>query len=229
MSEKNHTTLGVTGMTCAACSTRIEKVLNKMDGVVAQVNLTTEKAKIAYDAEQTSIDDITKKIENIGYGVLTEKVELDVFGMTCAACSTRIEKVLNKQEGVNAASVNLTTETASIEYNPGLIDLKTFIDKIKKLGYDAQLKAETKEKQTHKEKEIKNMKTKLVISALLAAPLLVTMLVHLFNMSFPDIFMNPWFQFALATPVQFIIGWQFYVGAYKNLSNGGANMDVLVA
>ncbi len=229
MSETNHTTLGVTGMTCAACSTRIEKVLNKMDGVAAQVNLTTEKATIAYDAEQTSIDDITKKIENIGYGVLTEKVELDVFGMTCAACSTRIEKVLNKQEGVNAASVNLTTETASIEYSPGLIDLKTFIDKIKKLGYDAQLKAETKEKQTHKEKEIKNMKTKLVISALLAAPLLVTMLVHLFNMSIPDIFMNPWFQFALATPVQFIIGWQFYVGAYKNLRNGGANMDVLVA
>jgi len=73
------------------------------------------------------------------------------------------------------------------------------------------------------------MKAKLIISAVLAAPLLVTMVVHLFNMNLPDIFMNPWFQFALATPVQFIIGWQFYVGAYKNLRNGGANMDVLVA
>src|SRR5690606_15911396 len=85
------------------------------------------------------------------------------------------------------------------------------------------------EKKTHKEKELQHMKTKVIISAVLSAPLLVTMLVHLFNMNVPDIFMNPWFQFALATPVQFIIGWQFYEGAYKNLRSGGANMDVLVA
>ncbi|WP_068672925.1 heavy metal translocating P-type ATPase [Oceanobacillus sp. Castelsardo] len=229
MSETNHTTLGVTGMTCAACSNRVEKVLNKMDGVKAQVNLTTEKATIDYDPEKTSVDDITKKIENVGYGVLTEKTDLDVFGMTCAACSTRIEKVLNKQDGVKLATVNLTTESASIEYNPGLIDVKSLIDKIKNTGYDAKPKAEAKEKQSYKEKQLKDMKTKLIVSAILTSPLLVTMLVHLFGMSIPDIFMNPWFQFALATPVQFIIGWQFYVGAYKNLKNGGANMDVLVA
>src|SRR5699024_5954398 len=128
-------------------------------------------------------------------------------GMTCAACSTRIEKVLNKQDGVKSANVNLTTEMASVEYNPGLVDTKGIIEKIRKLGYDAQPKAEAEEKQTHKEKEIKNMKTKLIVSAVLTAPLIVTMLVHLFNMNIPDIFMNPWFQFALATPVQFIIGW----------------------
>ncbi|TXL65061.1 copper-translocating P-type ATPase [Cerasibacillus terrae] len=229
MSETNHTTLGVTGMTCAACSNRVEKVLNKMDGVKAQVNLTTEKATIDYDPEKTSIEDISKKIENVGYGVLTEKTDLDVFGMTCAACSTRIEKVLNKQDGVKHATVNLTTESASIEYNPGLVDVKSLIDKIKNVGYDAKPKAEAKEKQTYKEKQLKNMKTKLIISVLLSAPLLLTMLVHLFGMGIPDIFMNPWFQFTLATPVQFIIGWQFYEGAYKNLRNGGANMDVLVA
>ncbi|MDL4841239.1 heavy metal translocating P-type ATPase [Aquibacillus rhizosphaerae] len=229
MSETNHTTIGITGMTCAACSTRVEKVLNKIDGVEAQVNLTTEKATVDYDSEKISIDDITKKIENIGYGVLMEKTELDIFGMTCAACSTRIEKVLNKQEGVKFATVNLTTETASVEYNPGLVDAKALIGKIKSVGYDAKPKAEAEEKQTHKEKQIKNMKMKLIISAVLSAPLLVTMFVHLFNMHIPDVFMNPWFQFALATPVQFIIGWQFYVGAYKNLRSGGANMDVLVA
>ncbi|WP_058305693.1 heavy metal translocating P-type ATPase [Gracilibacillus massiliensis] len=229
MGETNHSTLGITGMTCAACSTRVEKVLNKMDGVEAKVNLTTEKATVDYDSDKASMEDITNKIEKVGYGVLMEKAELDVFGMTCAACSTRIEKVLNKQEGVKSASVNLTTESASIEYNPGLVDTKAIIEKVKKLGYDAKPKAEAEEKKTHKEKEIKNMKTKLIISAVLAAPLLVTMMVHLFNMTIPAIFMNPWFQFALATPVQFLIGWQFYVGAYKNLRNGGANMDVLVA
>ena len=229
MSEESHATIGITGMTCAACSNRIEKVLNKMDGVEAQVNLTTEKASIHYNPEKTTIDDIIKKIENIGYGVVTEKIDLDIFGMTCAACSTRIEKVLNKQVGVRNASVNLTTESAVIEYNPGLIDVDTIIGKIKTIGYDAKRKAEAKEKQTFKEKELQRKKIKLIISAILSLPLLATMLVHLMNIEIPDLFMNPWFQFVLATPIQFIIGWQFYVGAYKNLRNGGANMDVLVA
>ncbi|WP_411955044.1 heavy metal translocating P-type ATPase [Alkalibacillus sp. S2W] len=229
MSEKEHADLTVTGMTCAACSTRVEKVLNKMDGVDAQVNLTTEKAAVDYDPEQTSMDDITNKIEKVGYGVLKEEADLDVYGMTCAACSSRIEKVLNKQNGVETASVNLTTESASIQYNPGIIDPDTLIEKIQKLGYDAAPKAEAEEKESYKEQELNKQKTKLIVSAALSAPLLLTMFVHLFNMSIPAIFMNPWFQFALATPVQFVIGWQFYVGAYKNLRNGGANMDVLVA
>nr|WP_144923267.1 heavy metal translocating P-type ATPase [Paenibacillus bovis] len=224
-----HATLGVTGMTCAACSSRVEKVLNRMDGVEAQVNLTTEKATVHYDPEKTSIEDITQKIEHIGYGVLTEKAELDVFGMTCAACSTRIEKVLNKQAGVKLATVNLSTESAAIEYNPGLLDVNGIIEKIQHLGYDAKPKVEAKEKQSYKEKELKYKKTQLIISVILSVPLLLTMLDHLLGMDLPHALMNPWFQFALATPVQFIIGWQFYLGAYKNLRNGGANMDVLVA
>src|SRR5699024_11878656 len=98
-----------------------------------------------------------------------------------------------------------------------------------KVGYEENSEADSAERQTAKAKELQHMKAKLIISAILAAPLLVTMLVHLFNMNLPDIIMNPWFQFALATPVQFIIGWQFYVGAYKNLGNGGANLDVLAS
>lgn len=229
MGEQKHITLGVTGMTCAACSNRIEKILNKMDGVSAQVNLTTEKATIDYDPSAVSVEDITNRIENLGYGVQTERLEFDVFGMTCAACSTRIEKVLNKQEGISVANVNLATESAAVEYNPSLLTEQDIITRIQKLGYDAKRKAESKEKQSQKEQQLSRMKTKLIISALLSAPLLMTMLVHLFGVEIPAIFMNPWFQFALATPVQFIIGWQFYVGAYKNLRNGGANMDVLVA
>src|SRR5699024_4701291 len=158
-----------------------------------------------------------------GYGVQTEQMELDVFGMTCAACSTRIEKVLNKQQGIERASVNLANETATLEYNPGLIEADDIIDKIKALGYDAKQRVDAEEK------ELKQMKTKVIISAFLSIPLLITMLDHLFGVRLPDIFMNPWFQFALATPVQFVIGWQFYVGAYNNLRTKSANMDVLVA
>lgn len=229
MSEQKQITLGVTGMTCAACSSRVEKVLNKMDSVEAQVNLTTEKANIHYDDQAVSVEDLTKKIEKLGYGVEMEKVELDVTGMTCAACSSRIEKVLNKQEAIKAATVNLTTENAVVEYNPGMMAVDDIIGRIQKLGYDAKPKTDKAEKATRKEKELTQMKWKLIISAIISTPLLITMLDHLFGVSLPSIFMNPWFQFALATPVQFIIGWQFYDGAYKNLRSGGANMDVLVA
>ncbi|MEY8626210.1 heavy metal translocating P-type ATPase [Staphylococcus equorum] len=229
MVEKKKTTLGITGMTCAACANRIEKNLNKINDVDATVNVTTEKATVAYNPESTTIDDLTHSIEKIGYGVLTEKAELDVIGMTCAACSNRIEKVLNRDASVEHANVNLTTENATIAYNPEMTSIDDLIKKIQKIGYDAKPKQPATEKSSQKEQELKHKRTKLIISAILAAPLLLTMFVHLFGMQIPHIFMNPWFQFALATPVQFIIGWQFYVGAYKNLRNGSANMDVLVA
>lgn len=229
MAEKKKTTLGITGMTCAACANRIEKNLNKINDVDATVNVTTEKATVAYNPESTTIDDLTHSIEKTGYGVLTEKAELDVIGMTCAACSNRIEKVLNRDAGVEHANVNLTTENATIAYNLEMTSIDDLIKKIQKIGYDAKPKQAASEKSSQKEQELKHKRNKLIISAILAAPLLLTMFVHLFGMQIPHIFMNPWFQFALATPVQFIIGWQFYVGAYKNLRNGSANMDVLVA
>ena len=228
MAEKEHVSLNISGMTCAACSNRIEKVLNRMDGVEANVNLTTEKASVDYQQDKTSLDDITNRIEGIGYGVVYEKSDLDITGMTCAACSNRIEKVLNKTDGVKSATVNLTTENAMIEYNPGVIDERDIIDRIGNLGYGAEPKQSSEDKISRKDSELKKMKWKVIIASLLSLPLLVTMLDHLFGMSLPAIFMNPWFQLAFATPVQFILGWQFYVGAYKNLKNFTANMDVLV-
>lgn len=228
MAEKERVNLNISGMTCAACSNRIEKVLNKMDGVDANVNLTTEKASVDYEKDKASVEAITKRIEDIGYGVLYEKSDLDITGMTCAACSNRIEKVLNKTDGVKSAAVNLTTENAMIEYNPEVIDEREIIDRIGNLGYGAEPKKSAADKMSHKDSELKKMKWKVIIASLLSLPLLVTMLDHLFGMSLPAIFMNPWFQLAFAAPVQFILGWQFYVGAYKNLKNFTANMDVLV-
>jgi Cu+-exporting ATPase len=229
MAGNKQVNLNITGMTCAACSSRIEKVLNRMDDVDASVNLTTEKATVEYDSENVDISDITGKIEKLGYGVEMEKAEFDITGMTCAACSNRIEKVLNKQEGVKSATVNLTTENAVIEYNPNMLTDRDLIARVEKLGYGAQPKQSAEDRVNAKDKQLNRLKMKLIISALLSLPLLVTMLDHLFGIQMPAILMNPWFQLALATPVQFIIGWQFYDGAYKNLRNGSANMDVLVA
>ncbi|RNB39129.1 cation transporter, partial [Staphylococcus aureus] len=123
-----------------------------------------------------------------------------------AACSNRIEKVLNKTSGVKQANVNLTTEQAAIDYYLSQTDVDTLIGRIQNLGYNAQPKQTEEQQASRKEKELKHKRNKLIVSAVLALPLLMTMLVHLFNMNLPHILMNPWFQLILATPIQFIIG-----------------------
>src|SRR5690625_1310252 len=220
--------LQITDMTCAASSSSDEKVLNKNESIKAEVNLATEKAIINYDTEKLSEKDLIEKIEKIGYGVKEERIEFKLTGMTCAACSSRIDKVLNKTEGISSATVNLATEIASIDYHPDLITPDEMIKKIDKLGYGAT-KRDNENNESAEERATKKMQIKLIISAILSFPLLITMLDHLFGIALPSILMNPWFQFLLATPVQFVIGWQFYEGAYKNLKTKSANMDVLVA
>ncbi|HLR65480.1 MAG TPA: heavy metal translocating P-type ATPase [Pseudogracilibacillus sp.] len=219
-------TFHIEGMTCAACSTRVEKVLNKMDDVNAKVNLATESATIAYEDDVSPID-IVNKIKKTGYDVVTDKLELTILGMTCAACSSRVDKVLNKQDGIIKASVNLTTETATIEYYPDIITEKDIMQKIEKTGYEP-VRKEKAEANDRKEEELTKMKWLLGISAILSLPLLITMLDHLLGIELPALFMNPWFQFILATPVQFIVGYRFYKGAYNVLKSKSVNMDVLV-
>ena len=159
----------------------------------------------------------------------TKTTTLDITGMTCAACSNRIEKVLNKLHGVQQATVNLTTEQALVEFYPSDLTTDEVIQRIQKLGYDAELKSDNDNQTSRKEHELKHKRTKLIISAILSAPLLFVMFVHLLPVNVPAILVNPWVQLSLPTAVQFLIGWQFYVGAFKNLRNGSANMDVLVA
>src|SRR4051794_7547545 len=224
----------ITGMTCAACATRIEKGLKKMDGVQdANVNLALEKAMVKFDPAVMNPSDITNKVKDLGYDVITDTLELEITGMTCAACSTRVEKGLNKMDGVLEANVNLALERATIEYNPTAISAKDLIKKVEDLGYGAMVKTEENEKEAvdYRQKEIEKQQGKFLFAAILSLPLLWAMAGHFSFTSFlwvPDAFMNPWVQLALATPVQFFIGKQFYVGAYKALKNKSANMDVLV-
>mgnify|MGYP001770254341 FL=1 len=232
MSEQKLVTLKVTGMTCAACSNRIEKVLNKMDGVEANVNLAMEKATVKYDPSKQSVADIQTRINKLGYGVATEKVTLDIEGMTCAACATRIEKGLNRMEGVTSATVNLATNSAVVEYNEGILSVGDILEKIKKLGYKGQIRNEEQDHAGRREELLKQKKRQLTISIILSLPLLYTMIAHMpvdLGLPLPHILMNPWFQLLLATPVQFYIGGPFYLGAYRALRNKSANMDVLVA
>lgn len=227
------TSLQITGMTCAACANRIERGLKKLEGVEeATVNLTLEKSLIVYDPSKTNVEAIRQKIRDLGYDVFTEKAEFDITGMTCAACSARIEKGLNRLQGVIKANVNLALEKASVEYNPSELTTADIIKKIESLGYGASLKEENKGNEDYREKEIQKQTRKFIFAVIFSLPLLWTMVAHFsFTSSLyvPDFLMNPWVQFALATPVQFYVGKQFYVGAYKALKNKSANMDVLVA
>lgn len=232
MSNK-HATLQLTGMTCAACANRIEKGLTKLEGVQeANVNFALERASVTYNTEQLDAKKIEEKISKLGYGVKKESVELNISGMTCAACANRIEKGISKMEGVSTAAVNFALETAHVEYAGNEVTLEDIMQKVKKLGYHAKRKEETVQHEQHDRNDfIKQQKKKLMLSAIFALPLLWTMVGHFSFTSWiwaPEFLMNPWVQLLLATPVQFYMGKQFYVGAYKALRNKSANMDVLV-
>ncbi len=226
-------TLQISGMTCTACAASIEKGIAKLDGVEqVNVNFALERTTVVYDSNKTNVGEFKEKVKDLGYEVIQEKIEFDISGMTCAACATKIEKRINKMEGVSSANVNFALETISVEYDDTQVQSSDMIAAVKKLGYELIPKQSSEEKMDHQEQQIKKQYRKFVFSAILTLPLLWTMVAHFNFLSFiylPEIFMNPWFQLVLATPVQFIVGAQFYKGAYTSLKNKSANMDVLVA
>jgi Cu+-exporting ATPase len=161
-----------------------------------------------------------------------EKTTLQITGMTCAACAARIEKGLGKLPGVSEAAVNFAMETARVTYSPVEVSVADMQARVEKLGYQAapvQVQADASERRAQ---EIRSQRKKLTVSSVLSLPLVWAMGSHFSFTSWiwmPDVLMNPWLQLALATPVQFYVGKSFYVGAYKAIRNGSANMDVLVA
>lgn len=226
----------ITGMTCAACAGRIEKGLNRLEGVDdASVNLALETSHIVYETEQLTAEDLKQKIQSLGYDVVVEQAEFDIEGMTCAACANRIEKKVNRMNGIDQGSVNFALESLQVTYHPGEISPSDIKDAVKSIGYSLTEPAEEhaeERKKDHRQVAIEKQTARFLFSMILSLPLLWAMVSHFSFTSFiwlPEAFMNPWVQLALAAPVQFIVGWPFYVGAYKALKNKSANMDVLVA
>lgn len=173
------TTLHITGMTCAACSTRVEKGLSRMEGVQqANVNLAIEQATVSYDPKTINVNALRDKVEALGYGTVSESVDLNITGMTCAACSARIEKGLSRLPGVSQANVNLALETGHIEYATGALKPSDITAKIKQMGYGAELQLTQEETKSVRERELQRKKWKWMISALLSIPLLWAMVGH---------------------------------------------------
>ena len=235
--------LSISGMSCAACASRIEKNLNQLAGIVsAAVNLATEKATVEFDDAAVTEQGIEAEIIRLGYGVIREevpannKVELALHGMSCAACAARIEKRLAKLDGITRAAVNLATERATIEFDANRIQVSEMIKAVQELGYGAERIEEVLRDRAaeQREQEIRTLRTTLIISAVLSSPLILAMILNLFPVHFwlrsgLSFLHNEYFQLIIATPIQFVIGSRFYRHAYYALRSKSANMDVLIA
>ena len=230
--------IAISGMSCAACAARVEKVLGKTQGIEkASVNFASEKASVEYLDDVVSSESIREKIKALGYGVEESqpaelnKSRIRIDGMSCAACSAKVDKMLNSLSGVTSASVNLTTGCADVHFDRSQIRLSDIIEKINSLGYKASLQEQSDGDagQERREKEIRRLRVELVASAILTAPLLLSMLLMAFHIEALSFLHNAYFQLAIATPVQFVIGFKFYRNAFHALRAKAANMDVLIA
>src|SRR5512145_1477788 len=168
--------LPLSGMTCAACAARIEKVLNRLPGVAASVNLAAERARIDLAANGSTPQQVVESIQKAGFGVPLQTLEVGIEGMTCAACATRIEKVLNRLPGVEAA-VNLASERARVRYQPGVVDAAQVVAAIERAGFVGRV-ADDRSREEEKARKLAVYRVELRrfwIAAALTLPLLAQM------------------------------------------------------
>ena len=230
-------TFAVTGMTCANCAMNIERGVKKIEGLYnATVNFAAEQVNVAFDPQKTDIGEISDKIRSLGFKVTTTKIELPIMGMSCANCAINIERALkHKVPGVTDASVNLASESASVQYIPMVTNPDEIVAAIKKAGFTAVVPEEDIDGEDveliTRNLEIKDQTRKFIVGVVFALPLFLMSMGRDFQITGEwshAVWVN-WFFLFLATPVQFYTGWDYYVGGYKSLKNGSANMDVLVA
>jgi Cu+-exporting ATPase len=219
--------VGIEGMTCASCVTRVEKALRRAPGVTgANVNLATETAAVEASADVTPaalLGAVEAAVSDAGYQVAEQSFELAVGGMTCASCAGRVEKALRNVPGVIEASVNLATERAAVRGVRGVVDVATLTAAVEKAGYEASVVSDPA--QVHASEQGPAW-WPVAVAAVLSLPLLLPMLVEPFGV---HVMPPPWVQWLLATPVQFWLGARFYRAGYKAVRAGSGNMDLLVA
>jgi Cu+-exporting ATPase len=235
MAETKHMTLPVTGMTCANCVATVERSLKKLDGVgSAVVNLSSERATVEFDPTLVGTLDLIKRVERAGYGIATGEAELVISHLADDNDARRLEKALLKLAGVLEAQVNITTEKARVRYIPTVVTQSEIRHAVAGAGFEAlEVGGETEDAEAKaREHEIAEQKRLLIIGLIFTVPLFLFSMSMDFGflpMAWMDAAWARWVMFALATPVQFYVGWQYYTGAYKALRNNSANMDVLIA
>ena len=229
--EPNQISLPIEGMSCAACSTRVERTLAKIPGITqANVNLISGSAAVSFDSEQVSPIEIADAIKKTGFSVPSRSFDLAIEGMTCSACSTRLEKVLSKLDGVYGASVNLATSNARVSVTSGTLSVSDLIVAVERAGFTGRaIETSSEALQQAARRAADRARLELIIligAALFTLPFIVQMGLMWTQLQ-PSTLPALW-QFALATPVQFIAGARFYLPAWRALKAGAGNMDLLV-
>jgi len=234
-------TLGITGMTCASCAKAVERSVRKVDGIsTANINIATEKLTVEFDDTKTDIEKIKESVIKAGYGIQENKREiiLPISGMTCASCVKAVERAIGKLEGVNEVSVNLATEKAKVVYDSSKVRISQIKDVVVKAGYSA-LDIETGEQADHererREKEVKTLWKKFILSMIFTAPLLYIAMGPMIGLPVPDMISphaNPLnfglIQLILVIP-SIIAGYRFYTVGFSRLIKREPNMDSLIA
>lgn len=251
MTETKQLVLPITGMTCANCVATVERNLKRLDGVgSAVVNLSSERATVEFDPGKLSLDAIVARVERAGYGIATGEADLVIKRLSDDNDARRLEKALMKLNGVLEAHVMVTNEKARVKYIPTIISQSEIRRTVAATGFEAVELGNVAEDAESKarEHEITEQRRLLIVGLIFTVPLFILSMSMDFGF-LPNFFydlsqkamalemgmMPPtkwwfnWLMFALAAPVQFYVGWQYYVGAYKSLRNGSANMDVLIA
>ncbi|MDF2609968.1 MAG: copper-translocating P-type ATPase [Lachnospiraceae bacterium] len=229
----------IEGMTCAACARNVEKTTKKLQGVAeSNVNFATEKLSIDFDESQISFADIQAAIEKAGYKAVndTASKSLKVEGMTCSACAKAIERVTGKMEGVTETSVNYASEKLNISYDSSKVKMSDIKKAVEKAGYKlVEEEVSQDADKERKDKEIKILWNKFIISAIFTIPLLYITMGHMMGLPLPeavDPMMNPVnfaiLQLILTAPV-LIAGNRYYRVGFKTLLKGSPNMDSLIA
>ena len=246
MTDTKQLTLPITGMTCANCVATVERNLKKLDGVnTAVVNLSSERATVEFDSAKLALGDVIARVQRAGYGVATGEADLVIKRLADDNDARRLEKALAKVEGVTEAQVTFTTEKARIKYVPTVVSQAEIREAVSKAGFEAlELGGSAEDAEAKaRQHEIDTQWRLLIVGLIFTVPLFLFAMARDFRLlpgmfyqavsmagmeAAPALWTN-WLMLALAAPVQFYVGWQYYVGAYKSLRNGSANMDVLIA
>ncbi len=246
MTDTRQLTLPITGMTCANCVATVERNLKKLDGVNnAVVNLSSERATVDFNAAKLGLPDMIARVQRAGYGVATGEAELVIKRLADDNDARRLEKALLKIEGVLQAQVTYAGEKARVQYVPTVVSQSEIRQAVTRAGFQAvELGGDAEDAEAvARQREIDQQRHLLLVGLIFTVPLFLFAMLRDFGFlppffyqaaAMPGMALEPqpwtnWLMLLFATPVQFYVGWQYYVGAYKALRNRSANMDVLIA
>jgi Cu+-exporting ATPase len=229
--------LPISGMSCASCVSHVEGALKELQGVTnVVVNLTTNKASLSYDPQLLKVDNMRRAVEDVGYGITSAELTLDVQGMTCASCVAHVERALNELDGITAATVNLGLGTAKVTYIPGVVSVSAMKKAVEDVGYEAKERSEgadalDRERQT-REEEIQRQGRNLIIAGTIG---LIVMIGTFYDMLgplkafVPEFLSYKWVIGLLTTPIVFGPGRQFFTNSWRGLKHGVTDMNLLYA